>query len=99
MRRPLVDKASRGLVDDGEELTQADQALAHNGFARALLDDGIRHDDLPALNVAVRASRWRPLGDTRVFDRKGETEISPLLAAALAAHGVTQLVEPRIRSL
>ncbi|MGZ4663710.1 MAG: hypothetical protein ACXV5Q_01320 [Frankiaceae bacterium] len=93
VRRPLVDKASRGLVDDGEELTQADQALAHNGFARALLDDGIRHDDLPALNVAVRASRWRPLGDTRVFDRKCETEISPLLAVALAAHGASQSVD------
>lgn len=91
--RPLVDKASRGLVDDGVEVTQADQALAHNALARALADDGLRHDDLPALNVAVRSSRWRALGDTRVFDRKGETEISPLLAVALAAHGVQSVVD------
>jgi len=88
VHRPLVDKASRGLVDDGVEVSQADQALAHNAFARLLLDDGLRHDDLVELNVSVRSSRWRPLGDTRVLDRKGETEISPLIAATLAAHAV-----------
>jgi len=41
------------------------------------------------MNTAVRAARWKPSGNTRVLDQKGNTDISPLIAAALAVHGVT----------
>ncbi|MGZ4663602.1 MAG: hypothetical protein ACXV5Q_00750 [Frankiaceae bacterium] len=87
-RSPLVDKASRGLLDNAVEPSQEEQAIAHNALYDALLTDRIRHDDLPALNMAVRSSQWRPMGDSRVLDRKGDTDISPLIAVALAAHAL-----------
>jgi len=83
--RVLVDVASRGLVPDAVELSQAEQAKAHNALSDAVEADTIRHGNEKALNVAVGAARWRPLGDTRVLDRKGAADISPLVAVALAA--------------
>lgn len=87
--RVLVDTASRGLVADAEEPSQADQAKAHNAFSDAVTAGTVRHRNEAALNTSVRAARWRPLGDTRVLDRKGAADISPLIAAALALHGLT----------
>ncbi len=49
----------------------------------------MRHGNEPALNTAVRAARWRPLGDTRTLERKGNADISPLIAVALAFDGLT----------
>lgn len=86
----LVDKASRGLIPDAVELSQGDQEKAHNAFSDAVLSGGIRHGNEPALNTAVRASRWRPTTDSRVLDRKGDLDISPLVAAALAAWGLAR---------
>lgn len=82
---PVVDKASRGLIEFAVEPTQEQQAIAHNALYDGLLNDQIRHDDIPALNMAVRSSQWRAMGETRVLDRKGDLDISPLIAAALAA--------------
>ena len=87
--RVLVDTASRGLVADAVEPSQAEQAQAHNALADALLSGGLRHGGEPAMTTAVRASRWRPSGDTRVLDRKGVADISPIAAAALAMHGLS----------
>lgn len=87
--RVLADTASRGLVGDADELSLAQQAQAHNALADAVEADSVRHGNERALNVAVRAARWRPLGDTRVLDRKGGADISPLIAVALALHGLT----------
>lgn len=87
--RVLVDTASRGLVDEAIEPGQAEQAKAHNALSDAVLAGTLRHGNEPALNTAVRGARWKPSGDTRVLDRKGNTDISPLAAAALAVHGVT----------
>jgi len=84
----LVDTASRGLVEGAEEPSQADQAMAHNGLSDAVLAARLWHGNEPALNAAVRGARWRPLGDTRVLDRKGSLDISPLVAAAMAVHGL-----------
>jgi hypothetical protein len=92
----IVDIASRGLIDGAEEPTQAEQALAHNALSDAVLADMVRHGNEQALNVSVRAARWRPLGDTRVLDRKGSTDISPLIAAALAVHGADQFADPAV---
>lgn len=88
--RVLVDVASRGLVPDAVEVSQADQAKAHNALSDAVEADTIRHGNEKALNVAVRSAKWRPLGDTRVLDRKGDADISPLVAVALAAWDLTQ---------
>lgn len=87
--RVLVDTASRGLVVDAVEPGLAEQAKAHNGLSDAVLAGSLRHGNEPALNTAVRAARWKTYTDSRVLDRKGNTDISPLAAAALAVHGVT----------
>jgi phage terminase large subunit-like protein len=84
----LCDTASRGLVVDAEEPSQAEQAKAHNALSDAVLAGAIHHGNEPAMNTAVRGARWKPSGDTRVLDRKGSTDISPLVAAALAVHGL-----------
>ena len=87
---PLLDAASRGLVPGAVEPSLQDQAQAHNLFADAVVAGQVRHDDEAELNVSVRAARWRPLGDTRVLDRKGTADISPLAAVALALWGMRQ---------
>jgi hypothetical protein len=87
--RVLVTTAARGLVEDGIEPSQQDQAQAHNRLSDLLTAGGLRHGNEPAMNTAVRAARWRPMGDTRVLDRKGSQDISPIDAAALAVHGLT----------
>jgi hypothetical protein len=91
-----VDSASRGLVSDAEAPSQQVQAQAQNALAAAVEGRRLRWgatealgDKSAALTVAVRGARWKPMGDTRVLDRKGNTDISPLVAAALALHGLT----------
>jgi hypothetical protein len=85
----LTDPAADGLVPDATRLTGQAQAQAHNALADAVEAGTVRHGNEPALNTAVRAARWRALGDTRVLDRKGSADISPLIAVALAAYGLT----------
>jgi hypothetical protein len=87
--RVVVDNASRGLVEGAEEPSVALQAAAHNALSDAVLGDAVRHGNEPALNYAVKSARWRPSGDTRVLDRKGTADISPLIAVALAMHGLS----------
>lgn len=79
-----VDTASRGMVVNADEPGGTEQAQAHNNLATEVEAGRLRHGNESALNVSVREARWRPLGDTRVLDRKGEKDISPLVAAALA---------------
>lgn len=85
-----VDPGVRYLVPDGEHPTQSAVAQAHNAFATAVEGGQVRHGNEPALNFAVRSARWRPQGDSRVLDRKGTADISPLVAAALAVHGLNE---------
>jgi len=85
----LADTASRGLVDGAEEPAQAEQARAHNTLSDAVEAGTVHHGNEAALNTAVRAARWRPLGDTRVLDARGSVDVSPLRAAALAVHGLS----------
>lgn len=44
------------------------------------------------LSTAVEIARWRPLGDSKAFARKGYGDISPLVAAALAGFGLNLVV-------
>lgn len=91
--RVLVDVPLRGLVK-GEEVTPSQVAQAHNLLAELVQDRAVRHDGDAPLNVAVEASRWRPVGDTRVLVRRGSTDVTPLLAAALAVHRPVQQLQP-----
>ena len=81
--------ASRGLAADVRVPGEQEQAQAHNEFDAALARAAIRHSDQRALQIAVGAAVWKPQGNTRALDPKGSTDISPLLAAALAVHGLT----------
>jgi hypothetical protein len=89
--RLAVDTASDGLVGDAIKLSTADQAKAHNALSDAVLAGTVWHygEAEKELGTAVRAARWRPLGDTRVLDRKGSADISPLVAVALALHSLS----------
>lgn len=82
--RVLADNAARGLVPDAVEPSTDDLAQAHNALADAIEAKTVRHGDEPAMNVAVRAARWKPVGSTRILDRKGAADISPICAAAMA---------------
>lgn len=93
-----VNTPARGLLAEGlaDELSQQEQARAHTGLATAC--EGatsspptatVRHGGEPALLTSVRGARWRPVGDSRVLDRKGTTDIAPLDACALALDALT----------
>ena len=84
-----ANKAAQGLVSNADEPSESEQAKAHNALSDAVLAGAVHHGNEPAMNTAVRAARWKPSGNTRVLDQKGNTDISPLIAAALAVHGVT----------
>jgi phage terminase large subunit-like protein len=87
--RVLVDAASKGLVPDAIQTTVTDRAVADNALANAVKAGTLRHGNEAAMNVSVKAARWKNSGDTRVLDPKGNTDISPLRAAALAVHGLS----------
>lgn len=85
----VVDTASRALgIPNAVEPSQQEQSEAHGALVDAVAEGSIRHGNEPEMNVAARAARWRVLGDTRILDRKGEADISPLIAVSLAAHNV-----------
>ena len=81
-----VHVAAKGLVAGCDKPVSA--ALAHNALGDAVEAGAVRHGNQGELNTAVRAARWKPQGDTRVLDRKGSADISPLDAAALAVWGL-----------
>jgi hypothetical protein len=83
----IASTTARGLIPDAVEPSQGEQALAHTRMDDEVMAGRVRHGNDAALNTAVRAARWRAHGDTRMLDRKGAADISPLDAAALALHG------------
>jgi phage terminase large subunit-like protein len=85
----LVDTAARSLVADAQRPSDQEQRLAQNALATAVEGGTVRHGNQAELNFAVRNAGWVPAGDSRRLDRKGNTDISPLIAAALAVHGAT----------
>lgn len=78
--------AAKGLVTDCDKPVSA--ALAHNALADLVEAGSLRHGNQGELTTSVRAARWKPQGDTRVLDRKGSADISPLDAAAVAVQGL-----------
>jgi hypothetical protein len=86
--RVLVDTASRDLVPDAEEPGEAEQARAHNALSDAVDARMVWHFNEPAMNTAVRASRWKQGPKTRELVRHGAVDVSPLAAAALVVHAL-----------
>lgn len=86
--------SAKGHAGD-DVVTNSTVAAADNAFTNAVTNGGLRWggttalgDQSGALTFAVKAARWKPSGDTRVLDRKGKADISPLVAAALALHNL-----------
>lgn len=84
--RFLGDQASKALIDGADFPSSA---VVDAGLDDAITSGSLRHGNDPALNTAVKAAKWKPQGDTRVLERRGSTDISPVKAAALAVHGLT----------
>lgn len=80
--------AARGLITGAAELSEQAQAQAHNLLSDRIADGTVRHYAEPPLNVAVAQSRWRTYGNTRVLDRRGQADITPAEAVALALHAL-----------
>lgn len=60
----------------------------------AIVDHQWRHIDQPELTMAATAAGKRPLGDAWVFDRRGNVDISPLLAVTVAAWAAGRAPKP-----
>lgn len=91
----LADPSVKGLLPSADPEVMKGTAAAHNAFSAAVEGSQLRWgsteallDRSAALTTAVRASTWKPSGDSRVYDRRGSKDISPLLAAALALHAL-----------
>ena len=87
---PELEKAQVETVKiAGRELAQACVA-----FAALVAEQRVRHMEQPDLSAAVGAARRRRLGELWAFGRRGSfTDISPLVAASLAAWGHAQAEE------
>ena len=72
---------SKGLVPGADELKPSERIAAHTAMDDAVRAWDVRHGNDPALNMAVRGARW---SGSRVFDRKGDIDITPLDAASVA---------------
>lgn len=89
-----ADTAARGLVRDAEEPSEQDQAQAENALSDAMLAGTFVHGNQASLNTAVRGTRWTPFGNTRRLQRRGDIDISPVRAAALALQLLGEHVDP-----
>jgi hypothetical protein len=69
------------------ELSTADIAQAYGQFIDAATDTRtLRHHDQEPLNDAIKGATTRPLGVRKTWDRTGDTDICPLVAATNALH-------------
>jgi phage terminase large subunit-like protein len=87
-----VGREKAALEAAGVELnlpTLRDVTQAAGSLYTAVMGDVpyLRHFDQPELNAAVAAAQKRSLGDAWTWTRKGTVDISPLVAATLAAWG------------
>lgn len=65
------------------------------GALHDLVQQGqFRHRDEPSLNVSIRAARRRAMGDAWVFERRGASDCTPLLALTLALRPVIEGAVP-----
>jgi phage terminase large subunit-like protein len=68
--------------------TAREAAQAHGAFVQSAMDDRkLRHLAQPALASALAGATQRKLSDAHAWDRRGGTDISPLVAVTLALWG------------
>lgn len=80
-------------------LSPTDFGAACGMFADMIADGSIRHDGQPVLEVAIRGARERRRGESKVWEPKGETDVSPLLGvvagAFVLAREASRVVSPK----
>jgi hypothetical protein len=64
---------------------------ACGSFYDAIVDGTVHHRGQPPLDAAVACARKRQIGDTWAWARREGGDVSPLVAATLARHGLTLL--------
>lgn len=71
-----------------EVVSMREYGQACGSFKELVLNDEIRHKEQPGLTAALESARKRPLGDSGAWgwNRRDETDISPLVAATLAVY-------------
>lgn len=85
----MTDEASRPYAGSGESMSDSRRAQADAVLVDAVAGGQLRQRPDEALRTSVRAGTWKVSGDTRRLSRRGAADISPLIAAALAMHGLT----------
>lgn len=65
--------------------------LATAGFFDAVVDEEVVHRDRPELSSAVSWAEKRKAGDALLIDRRGDHDMSPLVAALLAHHAAVSM--------
>jgi len=77
---------------DVRETNAREFARAHGTFLDLIREDRLRHRNDPPLTHAVQGAATRSLSDSRAWSRKASlSDVSPLIAATLAAWGLTSL--------
>jgi phage terminase large subunit-like protein len=71
---------------DIQVISMAEYGQACGGFKAMVVDDKLRHKMQPGLTAALESARKRPLGESGRWgwNRRDETDISPLVASTLA---------------
>ena len=102
VRRVVIDEAgpAAALIGDleaaGVTVTRVAFAalkLATAGFFDAVVDGEVVHRDRPELTAAVSRAEKRKAGDALLVDRRGDHDMSSLVAALLAHHAVTSMTD------
>lgn len=100
VRRVVIDEAgpAAALIGDleaaGVTVTRVAFAalkLATAGFFDAVVDEEVVHRDRPELTAAVSRAEKRKAGDALLIDRRGDHDMSPLVAVVLAHHAAVSM--------
>lgn len=100
VRRVVIDEAgpAAALIGDleaaGVTVTRVAFAalkLATAGFFDAVVDEEVVHRDRPELSSAVSWAEKRKAGDALLIDRRGDHDMSPLVAVVLAHHAAVSM--------
>lgn len=98
--RVVVDSRARTVWPEDESPGwlsapgEIDQALAEAALSDRIEAGTVRHGNEPELLTAVRGARWQASGVHRRLVSSGIAEVSPVRAAALAAHAASSTADP-----
>jgi len=92
----LAEAVTQAGVEVVSPFTARDAAGACSQFFDAVQQGDVRHLGQPSLTGALARAQTRPLGDQWAWDRKGEDDISPLVAVTLAAWAINRFARSRI---